>query len=223
MEVTFQAPVLGVSRTAIVLALLALGVGGLVAGCQAKARTPPGVFVHRTRVDIDYWLAVSADIGDRDEITLQELSAACQSFADAVADVTRSDDLVILDNSTLHRSAELLAGKYLGEPAALEMEDWLTRDEGAVEDALNEIGNEYGPSGREVAAAYAADRLTPPSKEAETDFVVYLAARSNDEAVVVRRSVEPLTSVTNTAGRSGIELMRADGSTIAVDPAWCDA
>jgi len=177
------------------------------------------------RTDLEAPATFSVQVGettaDRTSLSAAELSAACQTLDDAITDFITSDDLQIVADDGLLRSAELLAGAFEDDVTALEVESFIVN--GVVErQEIDERLNAQGKSDTERARglAYLEARAMPPSEGSEERYVVYAVKKLLRRVQIVRRSIFPLPTV-DTTERRVVELLRADGSSIGVEAAAC--
>ena len=138
-----------------------------------------------------------------------------------MTDIITSDDLQIVTDDGLLRSAELLDGEFADDGVARDVEDMLTNGVSQwsiIEQRLSDIGTD--DAALERAKDYFDARALQASPRADEFYVVYVVKKLLRQLEVVRRSVYPIP-VVETSERRVMELQRADGSSVGIEATWC--
>lgn len=167
--------------------------------------------------DIDEFIVT----GDR--ISEQVLQAACQNYRDWLEDIALDPDVVILDDPSLLRSAELLAGEYSADPVATAIEELLI-ETGSEQEALRLLDVDgISESDLDTARRYLRERHDEPSATARERFVVYLSNATPSIRRLTRLAVTPPVRVVapSMTRIRDIRVLTEAGSLLGVSEELC--
>lgn len=153
------------------------------------------------------------------------LKVACRNYADFIVDYTLNDNVIILDDPGLLRSAELLDGPFGGSEAALLAEQTLLRHDEDPEAALEDLrsDSELDDEDLDEAEQYLAARALPPTEDAVDNYVVYVANTTIRAALVVRLPLRNDVVLSPSSHASGAPLATQlpDGSIVGIAESAC--
>jgi hypothetical protein len=160
-----------------------------------------------------------------DDASEAVVAAACHNYGDWLDDVTLNPDLIILTpDDGLLRSAELLNGEFDPTAAVLEAERLVVTglDSGAVLDRMRV--DDWESADLSEVDRYLDARATPPSPDAESRYVFYVANVTTKSVVVGRLEIDLEREVRdrpflNRVGDIGVRL--PNNTTIGVNESRC--
>lgn len=151
-------------------------------------------------------------------------AAACRNYRDWLDDRSLNTDLVIVDDATLVRSAELLDGAYAHDRLAVEAETLIVH-EGNVAGAVRRMrADDWPEADVEHATAYYRARQDPPSAAALDRYVIYTTSQTRFNGIIARLAVDPEHELIRKPAFTRIQdisVQLTDGTTVRIDEELC--
>ena len=160
----------------------------------------------------------SATVADRPAV----VAAACRNYKDWLNDRALTPDVVLAEDDSLIRSAELLDGVFAGEEVAFRAEEHRIRDLGrdSIVAELRAAG--FSDAQVEGAELYLDMVGDPPSEDARRRYGAYLTSNTTTVRLVVLTDVsQPVTVEPPRSRILSIKVALPDGTIVGVPQESC--